>query len=182
LRMISISGGFSIQIGKDELAVTGDTSGHTSGTWQRGGRELVTALFVSGVICAIAFVRIRVGVGANGVPWGALLICASAPLVFALRAFHPEGQYLRCTRVSVEIPSGFLRKPQRFRIFPAADISDVQYLPQFLPGLSLPSRICIVAKGRRFFCLHGLMRTEAQQILNELERLGYRVTRPVANS
>jgi len=175
--MISISGGFSIESGEEALAVTGETGGRAWGTWQRGGRELAVAVFATGAVCAVTFVRIRVGVGPNGVPWGLLLICASAPLIFALRAFHPESQYLRCTRTSLEIPSGFLRLPRHIRILRAADVSEVQYLPQIVPWLSLPGRVCIVTKGRKFFCLHGLMRAEARQILDDLERLGYRVTR-----
>ena len=105
------------------------------------------------------------------------LLWPSLPLLLVLQTLYPGEADLRCTTEAVQVTRMFWGRVMRVQSFPVADVRRVQYVTDASPWFGRPSCLGFLAAGKQVTCLLGLKCTEAQRILDELQRLGYDVVR-----
>lgn len=172
-----IVSGFRVISTEDELAIAKDNNAYASSTRRRRVVALCACVVFAFWVYVVEFIRIRKGLEVANVPWTLLLICTSAPLILVLRALYPGIDDLLCTRESVQVTHKILGKFQRVRLFPVTDVRGFRYVAEAFPWFGRTGCLGFFAAGKQVTCLPGVKGSEAQQILDELEKRGFDVIR-----
>jgi hypothetical protein len=161
---IHTSGGFRIETYPDEIVVTKVASAESPTGRMRFVRYLA---------------------------YGALLSCASFALLISARQFLPfvviflavailryllVGIHnLRCTRDGLDVIDVFHGRKEKTRLFPRAEVKRVRFGAVSYSKYGATCGLIFTAAGKNIKTLSGLKCIEAQEILDELQRLGYDV-------
>jgi hypothetical protein len=161
-----VAHGLRVVVGRDELTVQRDANAFTRSEKTRRAAILLAAFIVT--VCLYS-VRARQSDGGDAMLNALSLAWPAIPLLWALIATFPPGGDLRCTRKELQITRRALGKT-RSMTYAANDIRRIQFVDRQVPW---PSCIGLFAAGRRFTCVPGIRRAQAQVVLNGLQQFGF---------
>jgi hypothetical protein len=167
--------GIRFVIGTNEVIVRRDTKAFTRSEKTKRGVIFLAALIVT--ICLYS-IPARQSNGGDAVLNILSLAWPAIPLLWALIATFPPSRDLRCTREEVQICRRALGKTTSMT-YAARDIRRVQFVDRQFPW---PSCIGLFASGKRLTCVPGIDRSQAQVVLNGLQRFGFDIVASPENS
>jgi hypothetical protein len=160
------SGGFRIEVGNDELTVTTDN-------FEASKADL--GLLLLGLIVLVASLRLIAA--RDWLP--ILLISVTFAIAIVFRFFFGRDRNLHCTRETLQVAEVRRGSVIRTTDYERAKVGEVQFGAVAYSKYGATMGLVFMADKRRVKTLYGLRCVEAQKILAELERLGYRVQHDV---
>jgi hypothetical protein len=163
---VQLSGGFRIESLPDELTVTRDAWLSFSSLRSRWAYFLLLSFWL--LVLAVSAGRFfYIGI-ALGFVTG------------FLRYMFAEVHNLHCTRDSLDVIDVVRGRQKRTRSFPRTEVKNISYRALNYPMGAQHATLVVTLATQRIEALYRLKCVEAQQILYEIQRLGYDVEHDVA--
>lgn len=162
---IVADGGFRIEIGTDELAVTADRS-----AWKARKRPILSR--VLWILVALV-VAVQLVSGLGGAGWGPLVVLVLALGVATIVKSSQRTRNIRCTHDALEIIEVLHnREVGRIR-YPREQVRRIEFSPVSYGRYQAIFGLVFNLNGLRVKVLRGIESPEAQIALRELKRLGF---------
>jgi hypothetical protein len=188
------SSGFRMTASPSELEVVRDNRTYDSLTKKKRFAAVFLCLFFACVYYVIEFTRMEsshpisiiwtLPATLNNQPlisksmiWMELIVLPVFPLLIVWEILYSGTVNLKCTQDSVQITRLVWGKVRRVLSFPKSKVARFEYVEGMKLSSARSSYLRFFAGERMIKCLPGLKCTQAQLILNELERVGFDVLR-----
>jgi hypothetical protein len=166
---VQTTGGFRIETHPDEIIVTKAVSAEDATATKRWLRYCAYGALLSCALFALL-------ISARRYPLFLTILLAIAVLQYLFGGVHN----LRCTRESLDVVDIVHGRIRRTRSFPQSEVKRVRFAAVSYSKYGAITGLVFTAAGKNIKTLYGLKCVEAQQILYEIQRLGYDVEHDVA--